>query len=182
MVVKTKLGVSEICDITDYYLTPNISEKILSFSSNREIACRTSAGSYMQRPDFLIYAKDFVGPIRAGTVSFHGSIERWSNPTSLSTGMSRQELDRQRVGWDFMLDIDSDNLVYSKIACNLLFRSLEAHGIKSISIKFSGNTGFHLAVPFEAFPSMVNKMPITAQFPEIPRLLVAYLRTFIQMP
>ncbi len=173
------LPISE-SSIMDYYQSGNIIEKMLAFANNREMASRTSTGTYMPRPNIAVYRNDIIGLIHDGAVSFHGSVERWSNPMYLTTGMTRRELDRQRIGWDFILDVDSDYLVYSKMAANLLFRSLEAHGIKSISVKFSGNTGFHIAVPFESFPATVNKIPIASQFPEIPRMLVTYLRTFIQ--
>lgn len=167
--------------IAEYYSSGDIAERMVSFSAGREVAGRTSGGAYLSRPNILAYPDDVVRMVGEGAVSFHGSVERWSNPMSLSTGLARSELDRMRCGWDFVMDIDSDFLEYSKVTCDLLVKAMRAHGIrKSIFVKFSGRSGFHIAVPFETFPRKVNGRPLSAQFPEVPRILASYLKEFIR--
>jgi hypothetical protein len=85
-----------------------------------------------------------------------------------------------RIGWDLILDIDCKELEYSKIASDLLVHALRHQGVKSISVKFSGNHGFHIGVPFEALPSTVNGVPVTNLFPEGPRRIAAYLQEMIR--
>ena len=46
-------------------------------------------------------------------------------------------------GWDLIIDIDAKNWQISKITAWLIVECLKEFGIKSISIKFSGNKGFH---------------------------------------
>lgn len=166
--------------IAEYYSSGDIAERMISFSSGREVAGRTSTGAYLSRPNILAYPDDIIRMVGEGAVSFHGSVERWSNPMCLSTGLPRGELDRMRTGWDFLIDIDSDFLEYTKVTCDLLVKAMRAHGIKSIYVKFSGRSGFHIAVPFEAFPKKVNGKPASSQFPEVPRSLALYLREFIR--
>lgn len=166
--------------IAEYYSSGDIAERMISFSSGREVAGRTSTGAYLSRPNILAYPDDIIRMVGEGAVSFHGSVERWSNPMCLSTGLARSELDRMRTGWDFLIDIDSDFLEYSKVTCDLLVKAMRAHGIKSIYVKFSGRSGFHIAVPFEAFPKKVNGKPASSQFPEVPRSLASYLKEFIR--
>ena len=37
----------------------------------------------------------------------------------------------------------------------LFIKSLKDHRINAVTVKFSGGKGFHIAVPFEAFPSYI---------------------------
>ncbi len=166
--------------IAEYYSSGDIAERMVTFAADREVGGRTSTGAYLPRPNILAYPDDIVRMVGEGAVSFHGSVERWSNPMCLSTGLARSELDRMRTGWDFLIDIDSDFLEFSKITCDLIVKALNAHGIKSISVKFSGRAGFHVTVPFEAFPAVINEKPAAGQYPEIPRTLALYLVKFIE--
>ena len=58
---------------------------------------------------------------------------------------------------------------------HLLVQELKIHGVKSITCKFSGNKGFHIAVPFEAFPETVQGNPVKELFPEGVRRIALYL-------
>lgn len=69
--------------------------------------------------------------------------------------MTEEQLNDLREGWDFLLDVDSKYLDYSKIAAQLLIQALEFHGIKNMNVKFSGSKGFHILVPWKAFPKEV---------------------------
>jgi hypothetical protein len=90
------------------------------------------------------------------------------------------ELNYLRKGWDLILDIDCYHFVYSKAAAHLLIKILQEHGVKSVTCKFSGNKGFHLAVPFEAFPDSVNGVATKDLFPEAPRRIAYYLRDLLK--
>jgi len=74
------------------------------------------------------------------------------------------------------IDIDCPIWHLSKITTWLIINSLKDHGIDSISVKFSGNKGFHIGIPFEAFKP--NK-EIKNEFPELPRKIALYLLDFI---
>jgi hypothetical protein len=87
-----------------------------------------------------------------------------------------------RSGWDLILDIDCPELEYSKIAADLIVQALRHHGVQHISIKFSGNHGFHIGVPYEAFPETVNGKPVKDLFPDGPRKIAAYLQAMIKEP
>jgi hypothetical protein len=73
-------------------------------------------------------------------------------------------------------------LEYSKLGADLLVQALRHHGVKHLSVKFSGNHGFHIGVPFEAFPETVNGVPTKSLFPEGPRRIAAYLQEMIRAP
>jgi len=69
--------------------------------------------------------------------------------------MREEEFDNLREGGDFLIDIDSKYLDYSKISAQLLIQALEFHGVKNMGIKFSGSKGFHIIVPWKSFPKEV---------------------------
>ncbi|MCX6707835.1 MAG: hypothetical protein NT001_06920, partial [Candidatus Woesearchaeota archaeon] len=85
-----------------------------------------------------------------------------------------------RIGWDLVIDIDCKWLDYSAIAADLIVKALRHHGISSLSVKFSGNHGFHIGVPFEAFPSRVHGVETRCLFPDAPRKIAFYLEEMIK--
>ena len=93
--------------------------------------------------------------------------------------MSPEEYNQIKIGWDFLIDIDSKYLDYSKIAAQLLIEALEHHGVYNYGIKFSGSKGFHIIVPFKSFPEKVNDINTKDMFPEWPRLIASYLNELI---
>ena len=162
-----------------HYKRPEIQEAILEQVKDKEIAVRYNAG-FGKRPDTLQYKNDILELVKKGATSFHVSEELWSNPLALEPTLRRQELDQLRKGWDLILDIDCEILDYSAIAADLLIKALRHSGISSITCKFSGNHGFHIAVPFEAFPEKVNNVPTKDLFPEAPRKIAEYLQEKIR--
>ncbi len=168
--------------ILKYYKRPEIQKIIVDFAYGKEIAIRYKDGNYGKRPDTLQFANDVITLVQQGATSFHCSEELWTNPMYLTTQMHRQELDTLRIGWDLILDIDCPILSYSQIAAQILYNVLIYHGINSTTIKFSGNHGFHIAVPFEAFPSEINSIPTQHLFPQGPRRIAAYLSEMIREP
>jgi len=160
--------------VKQHYLRKDIQELILACAKNREVAVKFDYG-FGKRPDVLMYKSDIADFARQGATSFHCSEELWKNPLELKPGMSKKELDSLRIGWDLVLDIDCPFLEYSKIAGDLLVKALRSKGIKSISVKFSGNHGFHIGVPFEAFPNDTKNF-----FPDGVRIIAIYLQEMIR--
>src|SRR3989344_7501176 len=137
-----------------YYSREDVRKYMLKFSKNRECVPQYFEG-YGKRPDAFQYESDILEYVKRGATSFHCSEELWSDPLEISTELSKKELDDSRIGWDLLLDIDSPYLEYSKIYAQLLIDTLKFHGIKNIGVKFSGSKGFHIIVPWKAFPEEI---------------------------
>lgn len=161
-----------------HYKRSDIQKEMIATAQDREVAVRFGKG-FGKRPDVLSYPNDVLEFAKKGASSFHVSEERWSNPLRIETGMRPEELEELRIGWDLVLDIDCPVWKLSKIITYLMIRALRDHGIKSISLKFSGNKGFHIGVPFEAFPASVHGKPTRSLFPEGPKKIANYLLDYI---
>jgi DNA primase catalytic subunit len=157
-----------------YYSRPEIQKTILEFSANREICPRYFEG-FGKRPDSLQYASDIFELVKRGATSFHASEEIWSNPLLIKTGMTEKDLNKLRTGWDLLLDIDSKYIDYSKIYAKIIINFLEFSGVKNVGIKFSGSKGFHLIIPWKAFPEEINGVKTSDMFPEWPRIITKYI-------
>ncbi|MBN2420871.1 hypothetical protein JXB27_01175 [Candidatus Woesearchaeota archaeon] len=155
---------------------------MLQAAQDREVSVRYLDGGFGKRPDILENNSDVIENVKQKASSFHCSEEIWVNPMQISTGMKKDELIKLRKGWDLVLDIDCPIWELSKITTWLFIEALKAHGIKSISLKFSGNKGFHIGVPFKSFPSIVpgKDIPIKDYFPDGPRRIAAYLVNYIE--
>lgn len=164
-----------------HYKRDDIQQAILHNAQNREVAIKFGE-RFGERPDMLSHPGDVLELAKQGATSFHASEEIWSNPLHLSPSMRRKELDEMRTGWDLLLDIDCPFLEYSHAAADLLIQALKHNGINSVSVKFSGNHGFHIGVPFLAFPENVHGTDTRLLFPEGPRRIAGYLREMIREP
>jgi len=171
-----------ISTLLKYYKRTEIQEAIVAAADKKEIAVSYGGTGYGKRPDTLNYPKDVLEAVKQGATSFHCSEELWRNPQNIVTGMKPEELNGLRIGWDLILDIDCPELEYSKIAADFLVQALRHHGVQHVSVKFSGNHGFHIGVPFEAFPETVNGKLVKDQFPDGPRKIAAYLQHMIKEP
>ena len=158
-----------------YYSRKDIQKAIFSFSPSREIAPSYMMESFGKRPDSFQYPGDVFELAKNGATSFHCSQELWHDPLKISTGMSQKAANDLRLGWDFLLDIDSKYLDYSKIMAELIIKVLKFHGIKNFGIKFSGSKGFHIIIPWKAFPQEINKVKTADMFPEWPRIMTKYI-------
>lgn len=172
--------VIHLSTLLQYYKRPEIQQVLVDNAQDKEIAVSFGGQGYGKRPDTLQYPMDVLEHVKKGATSFHCSEELWLNPMQIQTGAPRQELDALRKGWDLLLDIDCPELKYSQIAGDLLVQALKHHGIEYVTVKFSGNHGFHIGVPFEAFPDTVNGKPIKDWFPDGPRKIAAYLANMIR--
>ena len=162
-----------------HYKRRDIQEEIIRAAENREIAVRYD-DKFGSRPDVLNNPNDVLELAKQKATSFHCSEELWSNPLRLSPGMKKHEIDELRIGWDLVLDIDCDFYEYSRIAADLLIKALKFCDVKSISCKFSGNKGFHIGVPFDAFPKKVHNQDVRLLFPDGLKRIAAYLSEIIK--
>jgi DNA primase large subunit len=161
--------------IRKYYERTDIQQELLIISKDREVQAWFGE-SCGKRPEAVYMLGDLKDLIRQGMTSFHISEERWIDPLQLEPGMQKRNLENLRKGWDMILDLDCKNLGYSQAAAELLIDAIKFHNVTNVSVKFSGNHGFHIAVPFEAFPDEVNGIHIKDYFPEGIRIISEYLK------
>ncbi len=161
-------------DIYRYYGREDVQRALLKISEKREVVGVFSDGGFSTRPNTLVYPQDIVTLVRGGAVAFHGSLERWSNPMTVGT----ENYESTRDGWDLILDVDCERIEHGKVAVSVLVDALKKHGIRNVSIKFTGGTGFHIGVPFESIPVVVDYKETREQYPELARKIVGYLKGF----
>lgn len=162
-----------------HYKRRDIQEEIIVNSKDREAVAKFN-DRFSKRPDILRHPNDILELAKQGATSFHASEELWRNPLQLDTSLRKYELDSLRIGWDLVIDIDCGFFDYSKIAADLVISALKFHKIRSVSCKFSGNRGFHIGVPFEAFPDTIMGEETRKLFPDAPRRIAVYLKEMIK--
>ncbi|MBU4308507.1 MAG: hypothetical protein KJ566_01810 [Nanoarchaeota archaeon] len=158
-----------------YYSKPEIQKAIFDFCQNRETIPRFFEG-FGKRPDCFQYPNDIFELVKKGATSFHCSEEIWQDPLKLVTGMSEKQANELRTGWDLIIDIDCKWFDYSKLAAISIINVFKKNGMKNIGIKFSGSKGFHIIIPWKAFPKEVAEEKTSDKFPEYPRTIISYLR------
>lgn len=161
-----------------YYLQKSVQKAMLEMAKQREIV-PLYYDSFGKRPDILVYAGDIKSLVGEGATSFHCSEERWQDPLKLRVDLTKQELDELRVGWDFIIDVDCKFIEYSKVTAALLVESLYFHNVQNFGVKFSGGTGFHIAVAQEAFPKEIFSRELRLQFPSAAKAMLEYLKQMI---
>lgn len=165
--------------ILEYYSRKDVQSILIESAKDREVGIKFN-DTFGKRPDVLQYENDVYELTSQGATSFHISQERWSNPLLLRTGMTKSQLDDLRIGWDLIIDVDGKTLEYSKIVTFYLLEALKFHNIKNISVKYSGNKGFHIGIPFESFPRNVNNQETKDLFPEGVKIIASYLVDMIR--
>ncbi|MEA2037828.1 MAG: hypothetical protein U9O94_10060 [Nanoarchaeota archaeon] len=170
-----------ISQILKHYKREDIQKAIVENAVDKEIAIKYGDKGFGKRPDILKYPTDVLELAKQGATSFHASEELWSNPLRLDPMMRKKEMEELRIGWDLVLDIDCPVWDLAKITTWLIIKSLKESGINSISLKFSGNKGFHIGVPYEAFPKKVNGIETSKLFPDAARDIASYLLDYISM-
>ena len=164
-----------------HYKRREVQEEIIANSNDREVVAKFNEG-FAKRPDVLRNHSDILELVKQGATSFHASEELWRNPLQLDTSLRKHELDNLRIGWDLVLDIDCGVFEYSREAADLVIKALKFHNVKSISCKFSGNKGFHIGVPFEAFPEKIRNEDTKNLFPDAPKKIALYIKEMIKKP
>jgi len=175
---KAELGTKEkrIRNLTTlYYSRKDVQKAIFDFSENREVVPSYMMESFGKRPDSLQYPGDVFGSVKKGATSFHCSEELWKDPLQLSTGMNEDQMSDLRTGWDLLFDIDSKYLDYSKVFAEIIVKILNFYGVKNVGIKFSGSKGFHIIIPWKAFPKEINNVKTSEMFPEWPRIVTKFI-------
>lgn len=158
-----------------YYSRKDVQKAIYEFSKNREIAPSFMMESFGKRPDSFQYPGDIFSLVKKGATSFHCSEEIWEDPLKISTDFNRKQLNELRIGWDLLFDIDSKYFDYSKILAKIIIKILRFYGVKNFGIKFSGSKGFHIIVPWKAFPEEINGVMTSDMFPEWPRIITQFI-------
>lgn len=164
-----------------YYKRRDIQEEIIKAAENREIAVKFDE-KFGNRPDVLNNPNDILELAKQKATSFHCSEELWSNALQLSPDLKRHEIEKLRIGWDLVLDIDCSFYEYSRIAADLVIKALKFNDVKAVSCKFSGNKGFHIGVPFEAFPERIGNQETKNLFPDAARRVAFYIKELIKKP
>ena len=157
-----------------HYKRKDIQVALIDHTKDREVAARFN-DAFGTRPDVLQYNSDVLEFAKQGATSFHCSEERWHNPLQLVPGMKLREMDELRSGWDLVIDVDCKNWEYSKLITHLVVQLIRGFGINAVTVKFSGNKGFHIGVPFEALPQKIHGKETRLLFPEGPRRIATYL-------
>ena len=179
--LKTKL-------LAFYKKNPEILEEMVRISINREVGYMFENGGFGKRPYTLENEGDILELVKKGAISFHMSVERWINPLQLSTKLKKRELNDLRIGWDFVIDLDSKNFDISKYTAYLILKFLKNNEIKNVYIKYSGGKGFHIFIPWETLPKKVKifkKEEIAEEetknlFPELARIVASYIASQIE--
>lgn len=162
-----------------YYLRKDVQNIIFNFCKNRETIANHNNEFFGKRPDCFDYPTDIGTAAKKGATSFHCSEEIWSDPLKIDVNMTPEDYNNIRTGWDLLIDIDSKYFDYSRVAAKLLIKALEHHGVQNIGVKFSGSKGFHILVPFKAFPEEINGELTKDHFPDWARLVAGYLNELI---
>ena len=163
-------------DAIAHYSRKDVQKAMAEAAYGREIAVQYGDKGFGKRPDILQYENDVLELAKQGATSFHMSEERWSDPLLLRPSLSTKQLDEIMVSFDCVIDIDTKFLGFAKIATALVIDLLRFYGIQNFGVKFSGNRGFHICVPFESFPEKVNEQKTKDLFPETPRAIAMHLK------
>ncbi|MEM1684629.1 MAG: hypothetical protein QW184_00645 [Nanopusillaceae archaeon] len=166
-----------------YSSNSEVVEDMIKISKNREVAYLLENNKFGQRPSIIENKGDIISYIDKGAVSFHISLERWTDPMLLGTLKSKKDLEEIRSGWDLIIDIDSKSVDIGKIVAKNIIDFLKVKRLNIIYLKYSGGKGFHIALPWEIFPKKIDypkKGDIVEEstvklFPDIARVLAMYI-------
>ena len=89
-----------------YYSRPDVQKAIFEFSQNRETVPRYFEG-FGKRPDGFQYPGDIFELVKRGATSFHCSEELWKNPLDLSTGLTKEQMNKLRIFMSFLCSMPS---------------------------------------------------------------------------
>lgn len=159
-------------DVYQYYSRDDVKQALLEASKSREIVGVFRNGVFGTRPNTLIYPQDILAMVKTGVIEFHSSVERWSNPMALKL----DNYESMRIGWDLILDLDCKHFDHGKIAAQVFIQTLKKYQITP-SIKYTGNKGFHIGIPWECLPKEINYQQTVSLFPSLARNIVKYLKT-----
>jgi len=174
------IAMIEFQRIWNWYSRESVLKAIVEAAKNREVVSVYRDGIFGKRPDVIQYPQDVLQSVAKGAISFHGSLERWQQPMKLDVGLSKPQLDTMRIGWDVLFDVDVDDFEIAKLTVKQLIEAFKDHSVSSYSIKFTGGSSFHVAIPFEALPEKINAQPTALQYPELLQKIIEYVKWYIQ--
>jgi len=164
----------------NWYSRESVQRAILEIAKNREVVSVFADSKFGKRPDVLNYPGDILQAVGQGTISFHGSVERWQQPMKLDVGQPKTELDALRIGWDVFIDPDVENFEIGKIVTKQIIEAFKDHGVSSYSIKYTGGKGFHIGIPFESLPEKINMQSTALLYPDMLQKIIEYLKHYIE--
>ncbi|MEM3768945.1 MAG: DNA primase noncatalytic subunit PriX [Nitrososphaerales archaeon] len=156
-----------------YYSCQDILDALASQCKNKEVFLK-SKDHVSHRPlkvdskeelEFLIKKYNLEEPF-----GIFSSIELYDDPLSFN----------RRIGWDFVIDLDGDNLDDLKRCITAIIGLLEQFGIKSYKVKFSGRRGFHLIIDGEAFNVFESQDEFINAYPHVPKLIASFIETALK--
>jgi hypothetical protein len=162
----------------EWYSRPEVRKELIRVAQDREVGIQLQGERFAKRPDILQFPKEVETMSRKGATSFHISQERWTDPMQLSSSLTKRELHNLRTGWDLIIDIDCEWFDYATLAAHTIMEALNVEGITP-QIKFSGNRGWHIAIPFEAFPKIINKQNTKDIYETASSAILQYLNNII---
>lgn len=177
-IIKTANTIENMLDLSTclkHYKRQEVQKQLVGNASRRELGVKYAKGHFGKRPDMLQNEADVLEFAKQGVTSFHISEEIWDNPLALSPLLKKKDLDKKRIGWDLIIDVDCPDWELSKRISFVIVKALKNHGISSISCKFSGNKGFHIGVPFKCFPEKVQAKASRGLFPDLPKRIMNYI-------
>jgi len=139
-----------------YYARRDIQEILAKQAKNREFIPRYIE-SFGKRPDTLEYPGDVWSYVERGATSFHMSEEIWRDPMELGINLSPEQMNKLRVGWDLIIDIDCKFLEFSKVAAFLITEALFFHGVRNVGLKFSVSGDTPILIKFD---NTIKLLPI----------------------
>ena len=161
----------------EWYKRSDVLQALLAQLVNREVW--VSAENYVSpRPRAAKGDSDLLNLMPTGGIcSVYASIESFSNPLLLAT----EKVESLRVGWDFVLDVDSSlGLGEAKRCTKAILGLLRNYDVHSVRVKFSGRRGFHVLMDGEAFDCFASRSEFLGAYPIVPlqvaRFIVASLR------
>lgn len=166
--------------VWSWYSRESVQKALVEVGKSREVVSVFQDGSFGKRPDVIQYPADVVQAVAEGTVAFHGSVEQWSNPMELDVGMTKYQIDKLRIGWSLLIDPDVKDFEIGKIITKQIVDALEKHGVKNVSVKFTGGKGFHIGVPFESLPDRINLQPTNIMYPSLFQTIIEYLKWYLK--
>ena len=173
--------VPSMSEIVDYYSRDDVLEEMMRISRDREFVGAYKNGSFYKRPNIIQFKSDIVQMAKSHVTSFHCSVERWNNPMQIST--QTKNYGELRKGFDFLIDIDSkigetasEKIRSTQSCAAMICAFLRKYGIKNYGVKFSGSRGFHIIVPYEAFPDEIDYRKTSEMYPRIPQVLAGFIR------
>ena len=166
--------------VFNWYSRESVQKILLEAGKDREVVSVYKDGQFGKRPNVLQFTGDVTQEVANGALSFHYSVEHWSQPMKLAAGQTKPELDSLRQGWDIFIDPDVPDFEIAKITVRQILETLKDFGVRNPSIKFSGGKGFHIAMPFESMPEKINLQPTVLQYPDLLHRIIEFLKWYMK--